>query len=75
MVQSVFVSAAVVFSLLLQHEPSIGLEGNTGASTGTLTSDDEGVKFFPLCGVSVLYYLPISALSLCLEAAEAENAS
>ena len=32
--------------------PSIGLEGNTGASTG----DDEGVKFFAMYGVPVLYY-------------------
>ena len=32
------------------------LEGNTGASTGTLTGDDEGVKFFAIYSVPVLYY-------------------
>ena len=53
--RSVFVLTAVVFSLWLQHEPSIGLEGTTGASTGTLTGDDEGVRFFTIYGVSVLY--------------------
>ena len=54
--RSVFISAAVVFSLWLQHEPSIGLEDNTGASTGTLTGDNEGVKFFAIYGVPVKTY-------------------
>ena len=30
--RSLFVSAVVIFLLWLQHEPSIGLEGNTGVS-------------------------------------------
>ena len=34
----------------------IGLEGNPGTSTGTFTGDDEGVKFFTIYGVPVLYY-------------------
>ena len=38
----------------------IGLEGNTGASTGTLTDDDEGVKFLAIYGVPALYYVRTS---------------